>query len=153
MAASEVADSALADAGEARIDWAEGQMPVLRWIRERFAADRPLDGVVVGACLHVTSETACLVRTLAAGGADVALCASNPFATQEDVAAALAAGGAEVHAVRGDDADAWAARVAAVVARGPRITLDDGADLLGALHAARPDLLERMLGGTEETTT
>jgi adenosylhomocysteinase len=153
MAASEVADTALAEAGEARIDWADGQMPVLRSIRERFAADRPLEGIVVGACLHVTSETACLVRTLAAGGADVALCASNPFATQDDVAAALAVGGDEVHAVRGDDAEAWAARVAAVVARAPRITLDDGADLLTAIHLARPDLLEGLLGGTEETTT
>jgi adenosylhomocysteinase len=153
MAASEVADTALADAGEARIDWADEQMPVLRSIRERFAADRPLAGIVVGACLHVTSETACLVRTLAAGGADVALCASNPFATQDDVAAALAVGGAEVHAVRGDDAEAWAARVAAVVARAPRITLDDGADLLTAIHLARPDLLEGLLGGTEETST
>ena len=151
--ASDVADTTLAGAGEARIEWAEGQMPVLRSIRERFAADRPLDGIVVGACLHVTSETAVLVRTLAAGGADVALCASNPFATQDDVAAALAAAGAEVHAVRGDDAEAWAARVAAVVARAPRITLDDGADLLSALHLARPDLLDGMLGGTEETTT
>ncbi len=101
----------------------------------------------------MTSETANLVRTLAAGGADVALCASNPFATQDDVAAALAADGGEVHAVHGDDADAWAGRVAAVVARAPRITLDDGADLLTALHVARPDLLEGMLGGTEETTT
>jgi adenosylhomocysteinase len=126
---------------------------VLLSIRERFGRERPLDGIVVGACLHVTSETACLVRTLAAAGADVALCASNPFATQDDVAAALAAGGAEVHAVRGDDAESWAARVAAVVARAPRITLDDGADLLGALHLARPDLLDGLLGGTEETTT
>ncbi|HEX5618999.1 MAG TPA: adenosylhomocysteinase [Solirubrobacteraceae bacterium] len=151
--ASEVADTTLADAGEARIEWAAGQMPVLRSIAERFAAERPLDGLVVGACLHVTSETAVLVRTLAAGGADVALCASNPFATQDDVAAALATAGAEVHAVRGDDADAWAARVAAVVARAPRITLDDGADLLTALHLARPDLLDGMHGGTEETTT
>src|SRR5688500_19233184 len=153
MAASEVADSALADAGEARIEWAGGQMPVLRSIRDRFERERPLDGIVVGACLHVTSETGNLVRALAAGGAEVALCASNPFATQDDVAAALAASGAEVHAVRGDDAETWAARVAAVVARGPRITLDDGADLLTALHIARPDLLEGMLGGTEETTT
>jgi adenosylhomocysteinase len=150
---SDVADITLAEAGEAHIEWADGQMPVLRSIRERFAQERPLDGIVVGACLHVTSETANLVRTLAAGGADVALCASNPFATQDDVAAALAAGGGEVHAVRGDDAEAWAARVAAVVARGPRITLDDGADLLAAIHLARPDLLEGMLGGTEETTT
>jgi adenosylhomocysteinase len=151
--ASNVADTTLAGAGEARIEWAEGQMPVLRSLRERYAAERPLAGIVVGACLHVTSETAVLVRTLAAGGADVALCASNPFATQDDVAAALAADGAEVHAVRGDDAEAWAARVAAVVARAPRITLDDGADLLSALHLARPDLLDGMLGGTEETTT
>src|ERR687896_255425 len=153
MAASDVADTRLADAGEARIEWADGQMPVLRSIRERFAKERPLEGRVVGACLHVTSETANLVRTLEAGGAEVALCASNPFATQDDVAAALAATGTEVHAVRGDDAEAWAARVAAVVARAPRITLDDGADLLTALHLARPDLLDGMLGGTEETTT
>jgi adenosylhomocysteinase len=153
MAASDVADTGLAGAGEARIEWADGQMPVLRSIRERFARARPLEGLVVGACLHVTSETANLVRTLAAGGADVALCASNPFATQDDVAAALAADGGEVHAVRGDDAEAWAARVAAVVARGPRVTLDDGADLLTAIHLARPDLLDGLLGGTEETTT
>jgi adenosylhomocysteinase len=153
MAASDVADTALAAAGEARIEWADGQMPVLRSIRERFASERPLDGIVVGACLHVTSETANLVRTLAAGGADVALCASNPFATQDDVAAALAADGGEVHAVRGADSDAWAGHVAAVVARAPRITLDDGADLLSALHLARPDLLDGLLGGTEETTT
>jgi adenosylhomocysteinase len=153
MAGSEVADSTLAVAGEDRIAWAEAQMPVLASIRERFASERPLDGLVVGACLHVTSETANLVRTLAAGGADVALCASNPFATQDDVAAALAADGGEVHAVHGEGADEWAGRVAAVVARAPRITLDDGADLLTALHVARPDLLEGMLGGTEETTT
>src|SRR3954451_7198968 len=150
--------SAEARAGEARaggdrIAWADGQMPVLRSIRERFAADRPLDGIVVGACLHVTSETANLVRTLEAGGANVALCASNPFATQDDVAEALRASGSEVHARRGEDAEAWAGRVAAVVARAPRITLDDGADLLSALHLARPDLLEGMLGGTEKTTT
>src|SRR5215212_2206858 len=153
MAASDVADTGLAGAGEARIEWADGQMPVLHSIRERFARERPLAGAVVGACLHVTSETDSLDRTLAAGGADVALCASNPLATQDDVAAALAADGGEVHAVRGDDAEAWAARVAAVVARGPRITLDDGADLLTAIHLARPDLLEGLLGGTEETRT
>src|SRR5215216_7499397 len=153
MAASEFADPTLAAAGEARIEWADGQMPVLGSIRERFAVGRPLAGIVIGACLHVTSETANLVRTLAAGGAEVALCASNPWATQDDVAAAIAAGGSEVHAVRGDDAEAWAARVAAVVARAPRITLDDGADLLTAIHLARPDLLEGLLGGTEETTT
>ena len=152
-AASDISDPGLADAGEDRIAWADGQMPVLRSIRERFAGARPLDGIVVGACLHVTSETANLVRTLQAGGARVALCASNPFATQDEVAAALAGTGAEVHARRGADADDWAAHVAAVVARAPRITLDDGADLLTALHLARPDLLDGMLGGIEETTT
>jgi adenosylhomocysteinase len=124
-------------------------MPVLRSVRERFARERPLDGVTVGACLHVTSETACLVRALQAGGASVALCASNPFAIQRDVAAALALE-AEVHAGGPDE---WAAGVAAVVNRSPAITLDDGADLLGALHAARPQALASMLGGTEETTT
>jgi adenosylhomocysteinase len=124
-------------------------MPVLRSIRERFARERPLAGLTVGACLHITSETANLVRALQAGGADVALCASNPFAIQRDVAAALAAE-AEVHAGGPEE---WAEGVAAVVARAPRITLDDGADLLGALHAARPDALGDMLGGTEETTT
>src|SRR3954462_6766702 len=124
-------------------------MPVLRSIGERFAREQPLAGVVVGACLHVTSETAVLVRTLQAGGAPVALCASNPYATQADVALALS-GFAEGHAGGPDE---WADGVAAVVARAPRITLDDGADLLGALHSARPDLLDSMLGGTEETTT
>jgi adenosylhomocysteinase len=138
----------MATAGEARIDWAAGQMPVLRSIGERFARERPLDGVVVGACLHVTSETANLARALEAGGASVALCASNPFATQRDVAEALAAAGTEVHA--GED---WAAGVAAVVKRAPAITLDDGADLLTALHSSRPERLAAMLGGTEETTT
>src|SRR5919205_470283 len=106
MAASDVADTALAGAGEARIEWADGQMPVLRSIRARSARGPRLGGFVAGACLHVTSETANLVRTLAAGGADVALCASNPFATQDEVAAALTRGGAEVHARRGEDADA-----------------------------------------------
>src|SRR3954447_24739799 len=132
-----------------RIEWADGQMPVLRSIRSRFLRERPLDGVVVGACLHITSETAVLVRTLQAGGASVALCASNPFAIQEEVALALSAE-AEVHA---GGPDAWADGVAAVVARAPRVTLDDGGDLLGALHAARPEWLRSMLGGTEETTT
>jgi adenosylhomocysteinase len=151
---SEIADAGLAPAGRARIDWADAQMPVLRSIRERFERERPLDGIAVGACLHVTSETANLMRALVAAGAEVALCASNPFATQDDVAAALVEDGvAEVHAVRGEDADAWGSHVGAVVAGGPRITLDDGADLLTALHLAREDLLDRVLGGTEETTT
>jgi adenosylhomocysteinase len=151
---SQIADPGLAGEGRARIDWADAQMPVLGSIRERFAAERPLDGVAVGACLHVTSETANLVRTLRAGGAAIALCAPNPLSTQDDVAAALVAeGDAEVHAVNGEDMDAWAAHVAAVVASGPRVTLDDGADLVTAIHAGRQDLLPGLLGATEETTT
>jgi adenosylhomocysteinase len=151
---SEIRDPGLAGEGRARIAWADDQMPVLRSIRERFAAERPLDGVTVGACLHVTSETANLVATLRAGGADVALCAPNPLSTQDEVAAALVADGlAEVHAVNGEDIDAWAARVTAVVARGPQVTLDDGADIVTAMHAAREDLLPGLIGGTEETTT
>src|SRR3954451_23120503 len=134
------------DRGLARIEWADGQMPVLRSIRARFLRERPLEGAVVGACLHITSETAVLVRTLQAGGASVALAASNPFAIQEDVALALSAE-AEVHAGGPDE---WAAGVAAVVARAPRLTIDDGADLLGALHVSRPDLLSGMYGGTWE---
>ena len=152
--ASTLLDAGLAPSGRDRIEWAAGQMPVVRSIGGRFARERPLEGLVVGACLHVTSETACLVRCLRAGGAEVALCASNPYATQDDVAAALAADdGVEVHAVHGAGPEAWAEHVAAVVDRAPQVTLDDGADLLGALHDARPDLLDGLLGGTEETTT
>jgi adenosylhomocysteinase len=153
-AGSDIADPGLAAEGRARIEWADAQMPVLRSIGERFAQERPLEGVTVGACLHVTSETANLVRALRAGGAAIALCAPNPLSTQDDVAAALVADGeAEVHAVHGEDMDAWAARVAAVVSRRPRVTLDDGADLITAIHTARPELLADLLGGTEETTT
>ena len=124
-------------------------MPVLRSLGERFAGDRPLAGVKVGACLHVTSETANLVHTLRAGGAEVALCAPNPLSTQDDVAAALAEDGVEVHAIHGEDMDAWAAHVVAVAAGAPQITLDDGADLVTALHAqGKPPS-----GATEETTT
>src|SRR6478672_2713907 len=125
-------------------------MPVLRSIRERFAAERPLDGVRVAACLHVTAETAALVRTLAAGGAAVALCAANPLSTQDDVAVALA-GDALVRARRGEDLDAYADNVAAVVADGPQVTLDDGADLITFVHAA--GRAAGLIGGTEETTT
>jgi adenosylhomocysteinase len=140
----------LTPAGQARIAWAEAQMPVLRSIRERFAADRPLDGVRIAACLHVTAETAVLMRALAAGGADVALCAANPLSTQDDVVAALGAE-VEVRARRGEDLDAYTANVMAICERTPQITLDDGADLLGFLHAA--GRAEALVGGTEETTT
>jgi adenosylhomocysteinase len=125
-------------------------MPVLGLIRERFASEQPLKDVRVAACLHVTAETACLMRTLVAGGAEVGLCAANPLSTQDDVAAALA-GEIEVRAVRGEDMDAYAANVAALVKKKPQITLDDGADLLSVAHAAK--LTEGLAGGTEETTT
>jgi adenosylhomocysteinase len=151
---SSVADPSLADAGRDRIDWADAQMPVLRSIRERFAATRPLDGVTVAACLHVTAETANLVRTLLTGGARVLICAANPLSTQDDVAAALAAeDGASVHARRGEDMDAYVGHVRTLVQAEPHVTLDDGADLLTVLHARPAGLPAGFLGGTEETTT
>jgi adenosylhomocysteinase len=129
-------------------------MPVLRQIRERFASERPLEGVTVGACLHVTTETANLVRTLIAGGADVGLCASNPLSTQDDVAAALVdRHGADVFAIHGEDADTYYAHIHAVCDKRPRITMDDGADVISVLHGRRTDQLPDILGGTEETTT
>src|SRR3954454_3563403 len=131
--------------GSARIEWADGQMPVLRSIRERFARERPLDGVRVAACLHVTAETAVLVRTLREGGAEVALAAANPLSTQDDVAEALG-DVADVHGRRGDDAAAYAKGIAAPPAGGPQTPLDDGADLIAATH-------QTLRGGIEETTT
>jgi adenosylhomocysteinase len=129
-------------------------VPVLVSIRERFGVERPLDGVAVAACLHVTAETANLVRALIAGGARVAICAANPLSTQDDTAAALAAEeGVEVRARHGEDLDAYAGHVAALVQGEPQVTLDDGADLVTVLHATRPEAAGRMLGGTEETTT
>jgi len=149
---ADIADPALADDGDARIDWADGFMPVLRSIRERFAAERPLEGVRVAACLHVTAETANLVRTLIAGGAETALCAANPLSTQDDVAAALVERhGAVVQARRGEGPDDYARHIGALVKSRPQITVDDGADLISTLHAA--DATAGMLGGMEETTT
>jgi adenosylhomocysteinase len=142
----------MASAGLARIEWADAQMPVLRSIRERFASERPLAGVRVAACLHVTAETANLVRTLVAGGAEAALTAANPLSTQDDVVAALG-GDVDVRGRRGEDVDAYVANVLALVEGRPQVTLDDGADLLSVIHDRHPDRLPDMLGGTEETTT
>jgi adenosylhomocysteinase len=141
-----------ARSGLARIEWADAQMPVLRSIRERFATKRPLAGVRVAACLHITAETANLVRTLVAGGAEAALAAANPLSTQDDVVDALSAD-VEVRGRRGEDVDAYVANVHALVDGQPRVTLDDGADLLTVIHERHPDRLPEMLGGTEETTT
>jgi len=146
---SSIADRALAQQGDARIAWAEAQMPVLGRIRERFERERPLAGVKVAVCLHVTAETANLMRCLAAGGAQTALCAANPLSTQDEVAAALARD-IEVHAVLGEALDSYARHVAELVAGKPQVTIDDGADLLTVMHAG--DAVEGMLGGTEETT-
>jgi adenosylhomocysteinase len=152
--ASDIADISLADDGERRIEWADSQMPVLAHIRERFASERPLDGLAVSACLHVTAETAGLVRALQAGGASVAICASNPLSTQDDVAAALVdRHGAEVFAIHGEDPATYYRHIEAVCDKHPRITLDDGADLISVLHAQREQQLPEIVGGTESTTT
>ncbi len=129
-------------------------MPVLRSIRERFTRERPRDGLRVGVCLHVTTETASLVRTLIAAGAEVALCAANPLDTQDDVAAALVErDGAAVHAIHGEDMDTYYRHIEAVLDTRPQLTMDDGADLVTTLHASRPQQLGELLGGTEETTS
>src|SRR3954469_4349659 len=150
----DVKDLNLADQGRKRIDWAENEMPVLRLIRERFGRERPLHGLRVSACLHVTSETANLARTLAAGGADVVLCASNPLSTQDDVAAALVAyEEIPVYAIKGEDNDTYYSHLKAALDHSPHITMDDGADLVTGVLKQRPDLIKDLLGSTEETTT
>jgi adenosylhomocysteinase len=150
----DVRDLGLAPEGVTRIEWADRQMPVLAAIRERFATERPLEGTRISACLHVTSETANLARTLQAGGADVALCASNPLSTQDDVAAALVAEyGIPVFAIRGEDEATYYSHISAAVDHRPQLTMDDGADVIGVLHSERQDLIPEILGGTEETTT
>ncbi len=144
----------LADSGRDRIEWAWSEMPVLRQIGERFAAQRPLEGVRVSGCLHITTETANLARVLAAGGAQVVLCASNPLSTQDDVAAALVRHfRIPVHAIRGEDTDTYYRHIQAALDHRPQITLDDGADLVSELHKGRSELLDGIIGGTEETTT
>jgi len=146
---SEILDAALAPGGRARVEWAGGQMPVLGSISERFAATRPLEGTRVAACLHVTAETANLMQTLVAGGAEAALCSANPLTVQDEVAAALVEAGIPVQATRGEDAEMYAKHVGALAEWGPDITLDDGADLLMLLHRwERP-----VKGGAEETRT
>ena len=152
--AHDVADLSLAPAGAARIAWAESQMPVLRQVRARFERERPLEGMRIAASLHVTAETANLAAALMAGGAEVALCAANPLSTQDDTAAALVENhGAAVYARAGEDPETYYAHIDAVLDRGPQLTIDDGADLAGVIHARRTDLAEAILAGTEETTT
>jgi adenosylhomocysteinase len=151
---SGILDQSLAPQGKLRIEWAEAQMPVLRTIRERFERERPLEGVTLAACLHVTSETANLAITLQAGGANVRLCASNPLSTNDEVAASLVADfGIPTFAIKGEDEQTYYEHLNAVVAVAPQMSMDDGADLVSLLHTKRQDLLSTIIGGTEETTT
>src|SRR5918997_178022 len=150
----DVKDLTLAPEGLRRIAWADRQMPALASIRERFEREQPLAGYRISACLHVTSETANLARTLRAGGADVVLCASNPLSTQDDVAAALVSEyGIPVFAIRGEDDETYYSHISAAVDHRPQLTMDDGADVIGVLHSERREQLSEILGGTEETTT
>jgi adenosylhomocysteinase len=150
----DVKDLALAEKGRARIEWADQEMRVLSHIRERFEKERPLSGVRIGACLHVTTETANLIRTLVSGGAEVALCASNPLSTQDDAAAALCEDDrVDVFAIKGEDHETYYRHINAVLDFHPQLTMDDGCDLVTTLHKERRDQLKELLGGTEETTT
>jgi len=150
----DVADLLQAPEGRRRIEWADRQMPVLRALRERFARERPLAGMRIAACLHVTSETANLMRTLQAGGAEVALCASNPLSTTDEVAASLVADfGVATFAIKGEDHQTYYRHIEQTVALRPTVTMDDGCDLVSTLHTRFPELLAGVVGGTEETTT
>lgn len=154
MSNYDVKDINLAEGGRRRIEWAEREMPVLRQIRERFEKEKPLKGVRLSACLHVTTETANLARTLVAGGADLVLTASNPLSTQDDVAAALVSiYEIPTYAIKGEDNVTYYKHINAALDHKPNITMDDGADLVSTLHKERRDLLPNVIGGTEETTT
>ena len=150
----DIKDLSLAEKGLLRIEWARGSMPVLAIIEERFEKERPLRGIRVSACLHVTSETANLARALKAGGAEVRICASNPLSTQDDVAAALVRHlEVPVFAIKGEDKETYYRHIASAIVHRPQITMDDGADTISVLHADRKDLLPTVIAGTEETTT
>ncbi len=150
----DIKDIKLAAKGKLRIEWAEQNMPVLRLIKKRFKKEKPLAGIKVSACLHVTTETANLMETLKIGGADVYICASNPLSTQDDVAAALVDHfGIPTFAIKGEDNKTYYSHIQAVLNVRPGITMDDGADLVSTVHSERPELLKHLVGGTEETTT
>ena len=151
---SDIKDRSLAQQGARRVEWVEKDMPVLRQIRERFGAEKPLDGLRLSACLHITTETANLARTLKAGGADLVLCASNPLSTQDEVAAALAHEfDVPTFAIRGEDNDTYYAHVRSALAHEPNMTMDDGADLVTAILTDRTDLAPSIIASLEETTT
>lgn len=149
-----ISDASLAPGGKLRIDWAEEEMPVLRQLKARFEKEKPLKGMRISACLHVTTETANLMATLQAGGADVVICASNPLSTQDDVAASLVVNyEIPVYAIKGEDKTTYFNHIEAALNHKPHLTMDDGADLVSELHKNRRELLEHVVGGTEETTT
>ncbi|MFQ5825722.1 MAG: adenosylhomocysteinase [Dehalococcoidia bacterium] len=151
---SDIKDISLASEGKLRIEWAARDMPVLGLIRERFARERPLEGIRIAACLHITTETANLALTLKEGGAVVVLCASNPLSTQDEAAAALVAEhGIPVYAIKGEDNQTYYQHIQAALSHHPRLTMDDGADLVTTLHRERTELLPEVMAGTEETTT
>jgi len=150
----DVKDLALAEQGALRMEWADNEMPVLRLIRQRFEQEKPLKGVRIAACLHVTTETGNLMRTLKAGGAEIALCASNPLSTQDDLAAALVKyEGISVYAIKGEDKETYYRHIHQALDIQPQITMDDGCDLVSVLHTERKEGLANVIGGTEETTT
>ncbi len=149
----DIKDPSLAAAGRRRIDWALREMPVLAQIRERFAREKPLDGVRLVACAHITTETANLALTLQAGGAEAVLCASNPLSTQDDVAALLVDEGTPVFAIKGEDGETYDRHIHSAIAHKPQIVIDDGADVIATMHKQYPELLDGIIGGTEETTT
>ena len=154
MVKSDVKDIKLAEKGRLRIEWAEQNMPVLRLIKKRFQKEKPLKGVRLSACLHVTTETACLADTLKAGGADVVVCASNPLSTQDDVASSLVKNfGIPTYAIKGEDKKTYYNHITAALDHVPMVTMDDGADLVSTIHTERKELIENIIGGTEETTT
>lgn len=151
---SDIRDASLAYAGEARVEWALKEMPVMQGLMKGFAVERPLEGVRISACLHITTETANLARTLRAAGAEVVMCASNPLSTQDDVAAALVSiYKIPVYAIRGESTDVYYQHIQAALDHRPQLTMDDGADLVSELHKTRVNLLDAVIGGTEETTT
>ncbi len=149
----DVKDQALAESGKQRIEWAAREMPVLRLIKDRFTKEKPLKGVRIAGCLHITTETGNLALTLQAGGADLILCASNPLSTQDDVAAALIDYGIPTNAIKGEDEKTYYKHINTALDHSPQLTIDDGADLVTTLHTKRSDLIKNVIGGTEETTT
>ncbi len=149
----DIKDTSLAEAGRLRIEWASREMPVIKLIRDRFTKEKPLNGIRIAGCLHITTETANLALALKEGGADIVLCASNPLSTQDDVAAALVEDGIPTNAIKGEDEETYYKHINTALDHKPQLTVDDGADLVSTLHVKRSNLISNLIGGTEETTT